>query len=241
VADARVVAGLVLAAAALVQAAFSATVPREWRPDRSIGPPPDARVAAVASLGETRGAAYGLALVLQGFDTQAGEQQRLRELDHDATAAWLARIGQLAPATGYDAYLATRIYADVMPAPVLRRVLAHVHARFLEAPDANWSSRSGSPRIRLPIGRSPRSSRVRCASAAARRRRSGPGSCRGCSRPTSTSWSRRVRSSARCTRAVRPAMRGSSSGSASACAHWSGGIRPTNGLEFRPAHDENLS
>jgi hypothetical protein len=140
VADARVVAGVVLAAAALVQAAFSASVPREWRPDRSIGPPPDARVAAVASLGETRGAAYGLALVLQGFDTQAGEQQRLRELDHDATAAWLARIGTLAPATGYDAYLATRIYADVMPAPVLRRVLEHVHDRFLESPDANWSS-----------------------------------------------------------------------------------------------------
>ena len=139
-ADARILAGTVLAAAALLQAAFSATVPREWAAVHTIGAPPDARVVAVASLGETRAAAYALALLLQGFDTQAGEQQRLRAFDHDATAAWLARIGELAPAIGYDAYLATRIYAHVMPAPVLRGVLERVHSRFLEAPDANWTS-----------------------------------------------------------------------------------------------------
>lgn len=171
-ADARVVAGLVLAAAALVQAAFSAAVPREWTPERSIGAPPDARVLAVATLGETRAAAYALALALQGFDTQAGEQQRLRALDHEATAAWLVRIGELAPAIGYDAYLATRIYADVMPAPVLRRMLEHVHARFLQAPDANWTSLAHAVWVAAhPLGDRPLAVRY----ARSLRERAGPG------------------------------------------------------------------
>jgi hypothetical protein len=140
VADARRLAAVVVVGALAVQAAFAAWVPREWAAQHAIGAPPDAHVAAIASLGETRGAAAALALMLQGFDTQAGEQQRLRDLDHADTVAWLARIGELAPGSGYDTFLATRIYADVVPHAARRPLLDWVRARFEQAPAAHWVS-----------------------------------------------------------------------------------------------------
>jgi len=140
VAEARALPWAVLAGALLAQAAFTASVPHDWAARHAIGDPPDARVVTVASLGEPRGAAAALALVLQSFDTQAGQQQRLRELDHGDTVAWLARIGELAPASGYDVFLATRLYADLVPQAALRPLLEWVHARFLQAPEANWVS-----------------------------------------------------------------------------------------------------
>lgn len=139
-ADGRALAAGVLVAALAAQAALSAAVPREWAARQAIGAPPDAKAVALASLGETRAAASALALLLQSFDTQGGRQQRLRDMDHDDTVAWLARIGELAPASGYDAFLATRLYAHVVPAPLLRPLLDWTLARFVQAPAANWVS-----------------------------------------------------------------------------------------------------
>jgi hypothetical protein len=140
VADGRTLAAAALVAALATQAALSAAVPREWSARRSIGAPPDAKAVALASLGETRSAAAALALLLQSFDTQGGRQQRLGEMDHGDTVAWLARIGELAPDAGYDVYLATRLYAHVVPAALLRPLLDWTLARFLQAPGANWVS-----------------------------------------------------------------------------------------------------
>jgi len=140
VADARLVSSVVLAGALLAQAAFTASVPHDWSARHAIGPAPDARVLTVASLGEPRGAASALALVLQSFDTQAGQQQSLRAFDHGDTVAWLARIGELAPQSGYDGFLATRFYVDLVPSEVVRPLLDWVQTRFLQAPDANWVS-----------------------------------------------------------------------------------------------------
>jgi hypothetical protein len=140
VADARLVSSLVVAGALLAQAAFTAQVPHDWAAHRAIGAPPDARVVTVASLGETHGAASALTLVLQSFDTQAGQQQSLRALDHGDTIAWLARIGELAPQSGYDVFLATRLYVDLVPRAAVGPLLDWVHARFLQAPDENWVS-----------------------------------------------------------------------------------------------------
>ena len=139
-ADARRLAAVVVAGALAAQAAFATLVPREWAAQHAIGAPPDARVAAIASLGETRGAAAMLALMLQGFDTQAGEQQRLRDLNHADTVAWLARIGELAPGSGYDTFLATRIYAEAVPLAARLPLLDWVRARFEQAPAAHWVS-----------------------------------------------------------------------------------------------------
>lgn len=139
-ADGTVVARAVLVAALAMQAAFAAWQPREWRAEQAIGAPPNAQVATLAAWGETRGAAYALSLVLQSFDTQAGEQQRLRAMRHDDTIAWLARAGEIAPSIGYDTFLATRIYGEVVPAVALRPLLAWVQARHAQAPDAHWTS-----------------------------------------------------------------------------------------------------
>ena len=139
-ADARTLAACVLAVALAAQAALAARTPRTWDPDHAIGPPPPALATRIASLDEPRGAAYALALVLQSFDAQAGQQQRIAALDRADVLAWLARIGEIAPDSGYDTFLATRVYAETLSDDDLRALLVQVRARFEQAPDASWTS-----------------------------------------------------------------------------------------------------
>ncbi len=127
-----------LALLVAIQAAFVSSVPRAWQAQLSPGAPPSLATALAASLGERRAASYALALYLQSFDAQAGQQLRLRTLDYDAVLAWLDRAQALAPDGSYPLFLAARIYADAAPAADARRLLDWVRDRFLESPARRW-------------------------------------------------------------------------------------------------------
>lgn len=130
--------GLSLVAALLLQLGLSSLWPRDWTAQQSMGLPPDTTIVRVLSLGEHRGAAYGLALNAQSHDAQAGQSLSLRSLDLQATLRWLEAAQSLAPEQAYPLFLASRIYSELATPPVARQMLEFVERHFDRAPNQRW-------------------------------------------------------------------------------------------------------
>ena len=135
----RLGVGVLLCGLVAAQALLSSRLPRDWAEQTSPGAAPSAAQVALASLGETRAAAYAMTLFVQSFDAQGGSSLRLRVLDAGAIGSWLDTALDLHPDSGYPLLLAARVYAEAMQPADARGMLERMHRRYLEAPATRWA------------------------------------------------------------------------------------------------------
>lgn len=92
----------------------------------------------VLSIAEPVVVAKILILWLQAFDTQAGVDLSLKDLDQTRLEAWLEAILALDPQGQYPLLLAVRYYGDVSVPEIQRRFMAFAYRQFFVDPQRRW-------------------------------------------------------------------------------------------------------
>jgi hypothetical protein len=100
--------------------------------------PPALNMLRLAGLDDPVTLSGMLSLWLQAFDNQPGISIPFNRLDYDRVIQWLERTMQLDPRTHYPLLAASRLYAHVPDAGKKRKMLAFVHAQFLQDPARRW-------------------------------------------------------------------------------------------------------
>lgn len=105
---------------------------------RALPPPPSLEIARALALGEPLVLSRLIMLWLQAFDTQAGTDIALADLDYARVEAWLQLCLALAPEAQYPLLAASRLYAEIPDPGRARRMLAFVSAAFAQDPARRW-------------------------------------------------------------------------------------------------------
>ena len=100
--------------------------------------PPTLAIARAQALGDPIALAKFYMLWLQAFDTQAGTEIALRDLDYGRVIAWLALCLRLDPRAQYPLLAASRLYADIPDHTRTRQMLDFVQRAFAEDPARRW-------------------------------------------------------------------------------------------------------
>lgn len=90
------------------------------------------------SLGDPVSLSQMIALFLQGVDRREGSSTPLAQLDYARIDAWLARLLQLDPASGYALMLATHVYAQAADPMKQRRMLDFAYQAYRSNPGRRW-------------------------------------------------------------------------------------------------------
>lgn len=90
------------------------------------------------SLGDPVPLSQVVALFLQGTDREEGSSAPLARLDYERTEAWLTRLLQLDPASGYALMLATHVYAQAADPMKQRRMLDFAYHAYRSDPGRRW-------------------------------------------------------------------------------------------------------
>lgn len=129
---------LVCAALLVLHAAWRALNPGVTVAARALPPPPAVAVARAQALGDPVALAKFNMLWLQAFDTQAGTEIALRDLDYGRVIAWLDLILSLDPCAQYPLLAASRLYAEIPDETRSRQMLDFVQTAFAADPAARW-------------------------------------------------------------------------------------------------------
>lgn len=129
---------LLLALLISVHLAWRAGLPPLAATPRALPPPPAHALANVAALGDPIALAKSAMLWLQAFDSQAGTDIALVELDYTRVIEWLKLCLRLDPRAQYPLLAASRLYAEVPDRARSRQMLDFVQRAFADDPARRW-------------------------------------------------------------------------------------------------------
>jgi len=107
---------------------------------KQLSSPPATEVIRLAGISDAMSSARFVMLWLQAFDNQPGISLSFRELDYTRVTEWLDVVLQLDPRMQYPLLAAARVYGEVNDPDKQYQMITFIQQKFLEQPNARWSS-----------------------------------------------------------------------------------------------------